>query len=107
LVDVIAPTFWCDGPAPGSGAPTLAGAAAFADAHGKPFGLSSFGADHVAHSARHCEDFIAYVQKFFTGRRTAAKQNYDLIWAGTGNYSVLTAPSGVLASWQAMAGALD
>jgi hypothetical protein len=107
LVDVIAPTFWCDGPAPGSGAPTLAGAAAFADAHGKPFGLSSFGADHVAHSARHCEDFIAYVQKFFAGRRTAAKQNYDLIWAGTGNYSVLTAPSGVLASWQAMAGALD
>jgi hypothetical protein len=107
LVDVIAPTFYCSGPAPGSWAPTLAGAAAFADAHGMPFGLSSFGADHVAYSAKECEAFISYVQKFFAARKSAAKQNYDLIWLGTGNYSVLTAPPGVLAAWRSMAEAFD
>jgi hypothetical protein len=107
LVDVIAPTFWCQGPAPGSGAPTLAAAAAFADAHGKPFGLSGYGADHAAFSAAQCESFIAYVQQFFTARRAAVKQDYDLIWLGTGTYSVLTAPPGVLAAWQSMAQALD
>jgi hypothetical protein len=107
LVDVIAPAFWCSGPAPGSGAPTLAGAAAFADAHGKPFGLSGFGADHGAHGAKQCEAFIAYVQRFFAARKAAAKQNYDLIWLGTGSYSVLTAPSGVLTAWQELAEALD
>jgi hypothetical protein len=107
LVDVIAPTFWCQGKAPGSGSPTLAGAAAFADAHGKPFGLSDFGADHVAYTAAQCESFISYVQKLFTARKAAAAQCYDLIWLGTGSYSVLTAPSGVLAAWQGMAEALD
>jgi hypothetical protein len=107
LVDVIAPVFWCDGPAPGSGAPTLAAAAAFADAHGKPLGLSGFGADHVAHSAKNCEDFIAYVQRFFTARRATGKQCSDLFWLGTGSYSVLTAPPGVLTAWQALADVLD
>jgi hypothetical protein len=107
LVDVIAPTFWCDGPAPGSGAPTLAAAAAFADAHGKPLGLSDFGADHVAHSAARCEAYISYVQRFFTARKAAGKQCSDLFWLGTGSYSVLTAPSGVLAAWQGLARALD
>jgi hypothetical protein len=107
LVDVIAPAFYCQGPAPGSGAPTLAAAAAFADQHGKPFGLSSYGADHAAFSAAQCESFIAYVQQFFAARRAAVKQDYDLIWLGTGTYSVLTAPPGVLAAWQSMAQALD
>lgn len=107
LVDVISPSFWCDGPAPGSGAPTLAAAAAFADAHGKPLGLYETGADHTAHTAGQCEDFIAYVQWFFTVRRAAGKQCSDLFWAGTGSYSVLTAPQGVLTAWQALAGALD
>lgn len=107
LVDVISPSFWCTGPAPGSGAPTLAGAAAFADVHGKPFGLADFGADHVAYSAAQCEAFIAYVQRFFAARRAAGKQCSDLFWLGTGNYSVLTAPAGVLASWQALANSLD
>jgi hypothetical protein len=107
LVDVISPAFWCDGPAPGSGAPTLAAAAAFADAHGKPFGLYGTGADHVAHSAARCEAFIAYVQRFFTARKAAGKQCSDLFWLGTGNYSVLTAPPGVLTTWQGLAEALD
>jgi hypothetical protein len=107
LVDVIAPAFYCQGKAPGSGNPTLAGAAAFADLHGKPFGLSSYGADHAAFTAAQCEAFIAYVQQFFAARRAAVKQDYDLIWLGTGSYSVLTAPPGVLAAWQAMAAALD
>jgi hypothetical protein len=107
LVDVIAPTFWCDGPVPGSGAPTLGGAAAFADAHGKPFGLSGTGADHAAHDARHCEDFTGYLQRFFTSRRQAARSCSDLFWLGTGSYSVLTAPHGVLTAWQELAEALD
>lgn len=107
LVDVIAPTFWCQGPAPGSGAPTLAAAAAFADARGMPFGLSGFGADHGAHSARQCEAFTSYVQRFFAARKQQARACYDLLWLGTGSYSVLNAPAGVLPAWQAMAEALD
>lgn len=107
LVDVIAPTFWCDGPAPGSGAATIAGAASFADSHGIPFGLSGFGADHVAHSAAQCEAFIAYVQRFFTARKQQAKPCSDVFWLGTGSYSVLTAPSGVLTAWQELAESLD
>lgn len=107
LVDVIAPTFWCDGPRPGSGAPTLAAAARFADSHGMPFGLSGTGADHHAHSARRCEEFISYLEQFFTARKAAGKKCSDLFWLGTGSYSVLTAPSGVLTAWQGLAGALD
>jgi len=106
LVDVIAPTFWCQGAAPGTGAPNLAAAAYFADLHGKPLGLASFGADHVAYTAAQCEAFIAYVQGMFAAREAAAIPGYDLIWAGTGNYSIVTAPPAVLASWRAMAEAL-
>jgi hypothetical protein len=103
LVDIIAPTFWCEGRTPGSGAPTLAAAADFADRHGTWFGLSGFGADHVAYSPRQCEEFMAYVERFFGARRAAWKSNYDLIWLGTGHYSVLDAPHPVLVAWQQMA----
>jgi hypothetical protein len=103
LVDVIAPTFWCQGPAPGTGAPNLAAAAVFADLHGKPLGLAGFGADHVAYTAAQNIDFIAYVQETFAARKAAVIPGYDLIWLGTGNYSIVTAPPAVLAAWQAMA----
>jgi hypothetical protein len=106
LVDVIAPTFWCQGPAPGTGAPNLAAAAAFADLHGKPLGLAGFGADHVAYTAAQSIAFIAYVQETFAARKAAVIPGYDLIWLGTGNYSIVTAPAAVLAAWQAMAEAL-
>ncbi|MCW2930046.1 MAG: hypothetical protein JWM19_1008 [Actinomycetia bacterium] len=106
LVDVIAPTFWCTGPAPGSGAPNLAVAAAFADAHGKPLGLAGFGSDHARFTSAQAGAFIAYVQALFTARRKAATQSYDLIWLGTGTYSVITAPPGVLGAYQQLAAAL-
>jgi hypothetical protein len=106
LVDVIAPTFWCTGPAPGSGADTLAVAQAFADAHGKAFGLAGFGADHIAFSAAQGEVFTAYVQSVFTARRAAARPCYDLIWLGTGSYSIVTAPTGLLAAYRQLAGAI-
>jgi hypothetical protein len=106
LVDVIAPTFWCQGPAPGTAAPNLAAAAAFADLHGKPFGLAGFGADHVTYTAAQNIAFIAYVQETFAPRKAAVIPGYDLIWLGTGNYSIVTAPASVLAAWTAMAEAL-
>jgi hypothetical protein len=106
LVDVIAPTFWCEGPAPGTGAPNLAAAAAFADLHGKPLGLGGFGADHVAYTAAQNVAFIAYVQETFAARKATVIPGYDLIWLGTGNYSIVTAPPSVLAAWQSMAEAL-
>jgi hypothetical protein len=106
LVDVIAPTFWCQGPAPGTGAPNLAAAAAFADLHGKPLGLAGFGADHVAYTAAQNIAFIAYVQGTFAARKAAVIPGYDLIWLGTGDYSIVTAPASVLAAWRAMAEAL-
>lgn len=106
LVDVIAPTFWCQGPAPGTGAPNLAAAAAFADLHGKPLGLAGFGADHVAYTAAQNIAFIAYVQETFAARKAAVIPGYDLIWLGTGNYSIVTAPPAVLDAWRAMAEAL-
>lgn len=106
IVDVIAPTFWCAGPAPGSGGDTLAVAQAFADAHGKPLGLAGFGVDHQKYTVAQGEAYVSYVQRVFTARRSAARQSYDLLWLGTGSYSVLTAPSGLLAAYQALAAAL-
>lgn len=106
LVDVIAPTFWCQGAAPGTGAPSLGAAAAFADLHGKPLGLAGFGADHVAYTAAQNIAFIAYVQGTFAARKAAVIPGYDLIWLGTGDYSIVTAPAAVLAAWTAMADAL-
>lgn len=106
IVDVIAPTFWCTGPAPGSGGETLATAQAFADAHGKPLGLAGFGADHARFSAAQGEAFISYVQGLFAARKAAARQSWDLIWLGTGTYSVLTAPPGMMTSYRALAGSL-
>lgn len=107
LVDVIAPEFWCQGPAPGSGAPTLAVAQMFADARGLPFGLSGFGADHALFTAAQGSAFCAYVTALFTARTAAAKQCYDLLWLGTGTYSVITGPPALLTAWRAMAQALD
>lgn len=106
IIDVIAPTFWCTGPAPGSGADTLATAQAFADLHGKPLGLAGFGVDHVAFTTAQGQAYIAYVQRVFTVRRAAGKTSYDLLWLGTGNYSILTAPPALLASYRALAAAL-
>ncbi len=106
FTDVIAPTFWCTGPAPGSGGDTLASAQAFADAHGKPFGLAGFGVDHTLYTVAQGQAFISYVQGLFTARVAAAKPNYDLIWPGAGSYSVLTAPNGLLAAYRTLAGAL-
>lgn len=106
LADVIAATFFCSGPAPGSGGPSLAAAQAFADARGKPFGLTWLGADHTAFTVAQCEAFIAYVQQLFAARRAARKPCYDLLWLGTGANSVLTAPAGVLAAYKALAAAV-
>jgi hypothetical protein len=107
LVDVIAPTFWCQGPPPGTGgSPTLAAAAVFADQQGAPFGLAGFGADHVAYPAAQDTAYIAYVQGFFAARKAAAIPGYDLIWLGTGNYSIVTAPAAVLTAWRSMSEAL-
>jgi hypothetical protein len=106
IIDVIAPTFWCTGQAPGSGGDTLAVAQAFADAHGKPFGLAGFGVDHTLYTVAQAQAFLSYIQKLFTARKAAAKQSYDLIWLGTGSYSVLTAPSGLLAAYRTLAQAV-
>ena len=106
IVDVIAPTFWCTGPAPGSGGDTLAVAQSFADAHGKPLGLAGFGSDHVRFTAAQGEAFTAYVQALFTARKAAASQSFDLFWLGVGNYSIVTAPSGLLAAYRQLAAAL-
>lgn len=106
FIDVIAPTFWCTGPAPGSGGDTLATAQAFADAHGKPFGLAGTGVDHTLYTVTQAQAFTAYIQALFTARQAAAKQSYDVFWLGTGNYSVLTAPSGILAAYRTLAGAI-
>jgi hypothetical protein len=106
IIDVIAPTYWCTGAAPGSGGDTLAVAQAFADAHGKPLGLAGFGVDHALYSVPQAQAFVSYVQKLFTARSAVAKQSYDLIWLGTGTYSVLTAPSGFLAAYRILAAAV-
>jgi hypothetical protein len=106
FIDVIAPAFWCTGPAPGSGGDTLAVAQAFADAHGKPLGLAGFGVDHAQFTTAQGQAFTSYVQRLFAARNAAAKQSYDLIWLGTGTYSVLTAPPALLASYRALAAAL-
>lgn len=105
-VDVIAPTFWCTGPAPGSGGDTLAVAASFADAHGKAFGLAGFGVDHSKCTAAQGTAFLAYVQQLFTARQAAARPGYDLIYLGTGSYSVVTAPAALLAAYQALGAAV-
>jgi hypothetical protein len=106
VVDVIAPTFWCTGPAPGSGGDTLAVAQAFADAHGKPLGLAGFGVDHARYTVAQGQAYVSYVQRLFTARNAAARQSYDLLWLGTGTYSVLTAPSGLMAAYRSLAQAL-
>jgi hypothetical protein len=106
LVDVIAPTFWCTGQAPGSGGDTMASAQVFADAHGKPLGLAGFGVDHQQFTTAQGQAYISYVQGLFTARNTAGKPSYDLLWLGTGNYSILTAPPALLASYRALAAAL-
>jgi hypothetical protein len=106
FIDVIAPAFWCTGPAPGSGGDTLAAAQAFADAHGKPLGLAGFGVDHAQFTTAQGQAFISYVQRLFAARKAAARQSYDLIWLGTGTYSVVTAPAGLLASYRSLAAAL-
>lgn len=106
LVDVIAPVFGCAGAAPGSGSPTLAVAQAFADAHGKPFGLADWGADHTRFSSAQITAFIAYVQGLFAARLKARKPCYDLFWTNTGNIGMLTAPAAVIAAYKAMAQAI-
>jgi hypothetical protein len=106
IIDVIAPTFWCTGQAPGSGGDTLATAQVFADAHGKPLGLAGFGVDHQQFTTAQGQAYISYVQRLFTARNAAAKPSYDLLWLGTGNYSILTAPPALLASYRALAEAL-
>jgi hypothetical protein len=106
IIDVIAPSYWCTGPAPGSGADTLAVAQSFADAHGKPLGLAQFGVDHTQFTVAQAQGFISYIQALFTARKAAAKQSYDLIWLGTGSYSVLTAPSGLLAAYRTLDAAI-
>jgi hypothetical protein len=106
LVDVIAPIFGCQGPPPGSGSPTLAVAESFADAHGKPFGLGGWAADHTRFTNAQCTAFISYVQKLFAARQKAAKPCYDLFWTNLGNFRVLTAPPSVIAAYRAMAQSL-
>jgi len=106
LVDVIAPTFFCTGPPPGSGAATLAASAAFADAHGKPLGLAGTGVNLAAFTAAQGEAFTAYLASFFASRRAAGKPGSDAYWLGTGGYSVTTAPPAMLAAYQALAAVL-
>ena len=106
LVDVIAPSFRCTGLAPGSGGDTLAAAAAFADAHGKPLGLAVTGVDHARYTVAQGEAFTRYLESLFSARKAAGRPGYDLYWDGTGSYSVVTAPAGLLAAYQALAAAL-
>jgi hypothetical protein len=89
LVDVIMPYFWCTGPAPGSGGDTLALAGSFADAHGKPLGLAGFGVDRSKYTTAQGQAFLNYVLTFFAARLTARKINADLIYLGTGSYSLV------------------
>ena len=105
VIDVIAPTFWCTGAAPGSGGDTLAVAGSFAAAHGKPLGLAGFGTDRSRYTTAQAEDFLAYVARFFAARRPAA-ENSDLIYLGTGSYSLIGAPASLIAAYDALAASL-
>lgn len=106
FIDVIAPTFWCSGPAPGSGGDTLAVAQAFADAHGKPLGLAGTGVDHELYTQAQADAFITYLKFFFGARRAAARPSYDVIWYGLGNYSVITAAPFMVIAYRSLAQAL-
>lgn len=101
-IDVIAPAFWCTGDL----SETIATAQYFADQHGKALGLSGYGVDHAQFTAAQGESYIAYVQQVFTARKAADKPCYDLFWLGTGTYSVVTAPAGLLAAYRALAAAI-
>jgi hypothetical protein len=98
LADVIMPYFWCTGPAPGSGGDTLAVVSNFADAHGKPLGLAGFGVDRSKYTAAQGQAFLSYVLQFFAARRAARKAVTDLIYLGTGGYSLIGATQGARAA---------
>jgi hypothetical protein len=101
LVDVIAPAFYCDGPAPGiPGADSLAAAAAFADARDKPFGLCEFGVDHTVHTETQGDDFLAYVRNLFADRAAAGKLNGDLVYDDTGGAALAGAPASFVVLYQ-------
>jgi hypothetical protein len=75
FVDAVGVSFYASGL-------SLTRAAGFADARGKPFGLSDFG---VAHHLlrRHVDDslvFLEYIEDFFADRISAGKPCWDLIW---------------------------
>lgn len=105
LVDLIMPMFFCAGPAPGSGGDTLALAGSFADVHGKPLGLAQLGVDRSKYTAAQGQAFLSYVLRFFAGRKAAGKISADLIYLGTGSYSLIGA-SGLVAVYQQIAAAL-
>lgn len=107
LVDAIAPSFYCDGPAPGTpGGDSLAVAAAFADVHGKPLGLCEFGADHTSVTEVQGDAFLAYVQGLFAARAAAGKLNGDLIYDDTGGNTLAGAPASFVTLYQQIGSAL-
>jgi hypothetical protein len=104
LVDVIAPAFYCDGPAPGTpGGDSLAAAAAFADAHGKPLGLCEFGVDHATCTETQGGYFLAYIMALFSTRAGAGKLNGDLVYDDTGSYALSGAPASFVTLYRQIA----
>jgi len=110
LVDMISPTFYCQGPRPGvKGSDTLAVVSAFADAHAKPLGLSEFAVDHAQFSQTQGNDFLGYVKTFFTNRAAAGKPAGDLIYFNVnsgGTYALATAPASYVTLYQQIGAAL-
>jgi hypothetical protein len=107
LVDAIAPSFYCQGPAPGTpGADSLAAAATFADTRGKPFGLCEFGVDHTTHAEAQGDAFLAYIAGLFEARAAAGKLNGDLVYDDTGGNALAGAPASFVTLYQQIGSAL-
>ena len=107
LVDVIAPSFYCEGATPGTpGVDSLAVAEAFADIHGKPLGLCEFGADHTSVTEAQGDAFLAYIQGLFAARAAAGKLNGDLIYDDTGGNALAGAPASFVTLYRQIGSAL-
>jgi hypothetical protein len=107
LVDAIAPIFYCMGPCPGAGGETLAVMAAFADAHGKPFGLSEFAVDHTRFSQTQGKDFLGYILNLFAARVRAGKPTGDLIYYnGVSADALATGPASYVLLYKQISAAL-
>lgn len=107
VVDGISASFFAQGPPPGDkGAPTLAYAANFAALHGKPFGLSEFGADWSLNTVAQGQQFLNYVLRFVRAQLAARRPMGDFVYLSASTFNLTDAPASWITIYRQISSAL-